>query len=67
MPYESGFADLPLVLNVIDVARVLGVGRRRAYLLITEGAIRHVRVGRAIRIPRSALVEFLDGDKAAQR
>ena len=59
--------DLPLVLSVRELVGLLDIGRRRAYLLISEGAIRHVRVGRAIRIPGSALIEFLDGDKAAQR
>lgn len=60
-------ADFPQVLKVSDLARVLGIGRRHSYKLVADGTIRSVRVGRAIRIPRSALVEFLDGSAAAGR
>lgn len=58
---DSSTSHLPTVLTVAGLAQALGVGRRHAYKLVADGTIRSVRVGRAIRIPRSALVEFLDG------
>lgn len=42
-----------------DLMPLLGIGRNTAYELIRSGQIRSVRIGRQIRIPRDALLEFL--------
>jgi excisionase family DNA binding protein len=47
------------VLTVDEFAAELRIGRRQAYELVNGGGIRVVRVGRSIRVPRSALAEFL--------
>jgi excisionase family DNA binding protein len=47
------------LLSVEDAARVLGTGVRFARRLISERRIRFVRVGRHVRIPRSALEAFI--------
>ena len=54
---------LPMTLRVEDLMPLLGIGRNTAYQLIRSGQIRSVRIGRQIRIPREALLEFLDGRK----
>ena len=46
--------ELPVTLRVEDLMPLLGIGRNTAYELI-----RSVRIGRQIRIPRDALLEFL--------
>ena len=51
--------DLPMTLRVEDLMFLLGIGRNTAYELIRSGQIRSVRIGRQIRIPREALLEFL--------
>ena len=51
--------DLPMTLRVEDLMPILGIGRNTAYELIRSGEIRSVRIGRQIRIPREALLEFL--------
>ena len=51
--------DLPMILRVEDLMPLLGIGRNTAYELIRSGQIRSVRIGRQIRIPREALLEFL--------
>ena len=51
--------DLPMILGVEDLMPILGIGRNTAYELIRSGQIRSVRIGRQIRIPREALLEFL--------
>mgnify|MGYP002727625087 FL=1 len=53
--------ELPVTLRVEDLMPLLGIGRNTAYELIRSGQIRSVRIGRQIRIPRDALLEFLDG------
>jgi excisionase family DNA binding protein len=58
--------DLPSVLKVADVSRVLAIGRRQTYQLVADGMLRSVRIGRSLRIPKSALIAFLDGDRGSQ-
>ena len=52
--------ELPLVLRVEDLSRVLGIGRNTTYELVRSGQIRSIRIGRQLRIPRSELQRFLD-------
>lgn len=51
--------ELPMTLRVEDLMAILGIGRNTAYQLVRSGQIRSVRIGRQIRIPRDALLEFL--------
>ena len=52
--------SLPLVLSVMDLAEILQIGRNRAYQLVNSGHIRVIRIGKSIRIPQSALLEYLN-------
>lgn len=52
--------NLPLVLSVPELAKVLGIGRNAAYALVNSGEIRSIRIGKNIRIPQSALMDFLN-------
>ena len=56
--YRS-FDDLPLALRVEDLMPILGIGRNTAYELVRSGQIRSVKIGRQIRIPKDAVVEYL--------
>jgi len=47
------------LLTVVQVAAVLGTSERFPRRLIAERRIRFVRVGRHVRIPESALSEFI--------
>jgi len=51
--------DLPMTLTVNDLTKILRVGRNTAYRLVQEGAIRSIRFGRKIIIPRDAVQDFL--------
>ena len=51
---------LPLVLSVPELAAVLHIGRNAAYDLVNSGQIRCVRIGKNIRIPQSALLDYLE-------
>ena len=55
-------SNLPLVLSVDDLARVLGIGKNTAYDLVRSGRIKSLRVGHQIRISKSALLDFLGLD-----
>lgn len=48
------------LLNIDEAAGVLGTTARFPRRLIAERRIRFVRVGRHVRIPESALAEFVE-------
>lgn len=52
--------QLPLSLTVDQVADVLRVGRSAAYRLVGSGSLRSVRIGKQLRVPKSAVVAFLE-------
>ena len=56
-----------LVIDVVEAARRLGIGRSAAYQAIHAGQIPSVRIGRLIRVPLVALQRMLDqaGSEAA--
>ena len=53
--------ELPLVLRVEDLMPILDIGRNTAYALVRSGQIRSIKVSHQIRIPREAVIEFLQG------
>jgi excisionase family DNA binding protein len=60
---QNGIAltDYPDVGRVVEVAAVLRCSRWCVYDLINTGALKSIRLGRAIRVTRRALEEFLAG------
>ena len=59
--YHS-FDELPLTLRVEDLMPILDIGRNTAYELVRCGKIRSIRIGRQLRIPKDALVEYLSDE-----
>ena len=51
--------DLPLILKVEDIMALLNIGRNTAYEIIRCGQIRSIRVGKQLRIPKQAIIEYL--------
>ena len=55
-----------LLLRVEEAATLLGVGRTTVYAMVSTQRLPIVRIGRSVRIPREALVqwirEHIDGD-----
>lgn len=52
--------DLPLMLTVDNLASVLDIGRNTAYDLVRSDQIKSVRIGRQFRIPKDALLQFMN-------
>ena len=57
--YRS-YDELPLLLKVEDLMPVLGIGRNTAYELVKTGQIFSIRIGRQLRIPKQALIDFVN-------
>jgi excisionase family DNA binding protein len=48
------------LLDIHELQRRLSCGRSAAYQLVATGVLRTVRVGRAVRVPESALAAFIE-------
>ena len=56
------FDELPLTLRVEDLMPILGIGRNTAYELVRSKQIFSVKIGRQLRIPKQALIDYLSDD-----
>lgn len=52
--------SLPDVLTVSQLQVILRIGRKAAYDLIHTGQIKHLKIGRNIRIPKKFLLEYME-------
>lgn len=59
--YRS-YDELPLTLRVEDLMPILDIGRNTAYELVRCGKIRSIRIGKQLRIPKHALIDYLSDD-----
>lgn len=57
--YLSIFKDEPEVLTVLEVAKLLRIGKNAAYGMITKGSLSSIKVGGKIIVPKMSLVAFL--------
>lgn len=48
-----------VLLRVSEAAKMLGLGRSKAYEMAKQGALPVVRIGTAIRVPCEALFEWV--------
>lgn len=53
------FEDYPDVLTVQQVRQALGIGRVGVYKLLDSGGIRCFKIGNAYKIPKTALIEYI--------
>lgn len=51
--------SLPIALTVVEAGEVLRVGRSKAYELVRCGQLKSIRIGKQIRVPRQAILEFM--------
>lgn len=51
--------ESPLLLRAEEAARLLGLGRSTVFALLATGELPSVRVGRSVRVSRTALQHFI--------
>jgi excisionase family DNA binding protein len=56
---EAETVHTPLLLTVVEAARLLAVGRTTVYALIARGELRTIHIGRARRIPIAAVFAYV--------
>ena len=54
------FSQYPDIMSINDLRRALGIGRTKAYELVNSGELRSIRIGNAIRIPKTCLLDFVN-------
>jgi excisionase family DNA binding protein len=59
VPNASPSRDLPLLLDAAEAAMVLSLSRAKVCEMANRGEIPAIRVGRAVRIPRDSLLEWV--------
>ena len=56
----QNYSDLPLMLSVPEVGKVLGVSRAGAYELVRSADFPHIRIGNRIVVPRDKFIAWID-------
>ena len=54
------FKDLPLMLSVPEVGKVLGISRAGAYELVRSDSFPKIRIGNRIVVPRDKFIAWID-------
>jgi excisionase family DNA binding protein len=49
----------PLLLKAGDVAKLLGLGRSKVFGMLAVGELPVIRIGRSVRVPRTALEDWI--------
>ncbi len=57
--YRSVLRDYPDILDVPQVSAILGVSSKTVYRLLNEGALASLKVGRAFKIPKLYLMQYM--------
>lgn len=52
--------DFPVALTVQDLEDILNISHNTAYELVRSGKLRSIKIGRLYRVPRDALLDYLD-------
>ena len=60
----KNYDELPLTLNVVQVAAVLGISRAGAYELVHSEGFPALKIGSRIVVPKDKLQEWIDANTA---
>ena len=63
----KNYDELPLMLNVVQVAAVLGISRAGAYELVHSEGFPTLKIGSRILVPKDKLWEWIDANTAQKR
>ncbi len=52
--------DYDDILTVLDVRKILKIGRNKCYDLLQNGSIKSIKIGNSYRIPKTNLLNYLE-------
>ena len=53
------FNDYPDVMDITLASKALGISKGKLYSLVKENRIKHIRIGKKIKITKSFLVDYI--------
>ena len=60
MTTYQNYSDLPLMLSVPEVGKVLGISRAGAYELVSSAGFPHMKIGNRILVPKDKFLKWID-------
>jgi len=57
--YKSVLQDYPDILDVNQVSTILGVSSKTVYRLLNEGSLESLKIGRAFKIPKLYVLQYI--------
>jgi len=60
--YSLMLTEYPDLLSAEDVVKILGVSRQYVYQMINDGYLYGVKIGKAYKVSKIRLIEYLIGD-----
>lgn len=54
------FQRMPEILTVLQLSHILNISEKTAYQLVREKQINHFKIGRTYRIPKMAVLNYLN-------
>lgn len=61
--YRVMFQELPDVMTITEVCKILSISTKTGYKLITTGQLHALKVGRSYRVPKVYLFTYLYKDE----
>lgn len=55
----TNFDQLPLLLTVDDLSKVLDISKTNTYNLVRSDKLKVVKIGKQYRVPKEALIDYL--------
>lgn len=57
--YEM-YSSIPDIITVPELQNILHIGRQAAYRLVRNNEIKHIKIGKTIRIPKRCLLDYIE-------
>lgn len=54
------YDNIPDIMTVDEMRKVLKIGRNKAYSLVKSGEIKSLKIGEIYRIPKRYLIDFIE-------
>ena len=61
--YAEMFTEYDDILTIDDLAKMLKIGKNKAYGLLYHGEIKSIRIGKIYRIPKESVIEYLKNSR----
>lgn len=58
----KNYNEYPEILDVSDIQKILGIGRKQAYDLVHSNKFHVLQIGRRIKISKKTLIKWIEGE-----